>query len=228
MSGHRAESAVDRHRWLNLLWCPGTHKAVTCSEASHIWSTAKPKAGLKLTRVAWNPWQLCHVDFQVQCQSMHLEIAWEYCPRHELHQNQLKGDLIRDCQPLGRLNHQYYKEKLSAFLKKKKPKTKESCSSSSFLYTRTREMQVGLKCSCLSSCLLGGNALRGKQSTWSKWVLKVLYFCFALVLGLVEQIFLFMVENFLKELLFTDIWWNFMMLPFFSSCPTDLRLHRKG
>ena len=57
---------------------------------------------------------------------MHLEIAWEYCPRHVLHQNQLKGDLIRDCQPLGRLNHQYYKEKLSAFLKKKNQKRKKA------------------------------------------------------------------------------------------------------
>jgi hypothetical protein len=79
-----------------------------------------PKQDWSLTRVAWNPWQLCHVDFRVQCQSMHLEIAWEYCPWHELHQNQLKGDLIRDCQPLGRLNHQYYKEKLFIRILEKK------------------------------------------------------------------------------------------------------------
>lgn len=81
-----------------------------------------PKQDWSLTRVAWNPWQLCHVDFRVQCQSMHLELAWEITPWHELHQDQLEGDFIRDYQPLGWFNHQYYKEKFIYMHSSKKKK----------------------------------------------------------------------------------------------------------
>lgn len=146
MSGYRAESAVDRHRWLNLLWCPGTHKAVACSEASYIWSTAKPKGGLKFNQSGWEPVAAfsCWLSGSMPIHAPGNSVG--VLPLTRASSNQLKGDLIRDCQPLGRLNHQCYKEKLFIRIleKKKKSKTKESCSSSSFLYTRTRDCKWGL------------------------------------------------------------------------------------